>query len=176
VLCADGSDQNFLASENIQDMDALVTVTNDEETNILVSLLGKRRGVKKAITKVDRLSYYHLMSTIGIHRIVSPRLSAINSILQHIRRGRILSDITLKGDQAEAIEAVALASSNIVGSPLKSMSFPKEALLAAIISDQEIIIPTGESVVQPGDRIVVFAKRTAIPKIEEFLAVKLELD
>jgi len=176
VLCADGSDQNFLTSENIQDMDALVTVTDDEETNILVSLFGKRRGVKKAITKVDRLSYYHLMSTIGIHRIVSPRLSAINSILQHIRRGRILSDITLKGDQAEAIEAVALASSNIVGKPLKSISFPKEALLAAIIQDQEIIIPSGESIVHPGDRVVIFAKRMAIPKIEKFLTVKLELD
>jgi len=174
VLCADGSDQNFLASENIQDMDAVVTVTDDEETNILVSLLSKRRGVQKAITKVDRLSYFNLMSTLGIHRIVSPRLSAINSILQHIRRGKILSDISLKGEHAEVIEAVALETSNVVGKPLKKISFPKGALLASIITKQEIIIPTGDSVVHTGDRIIIFAKQQAISKIEKFLTVKLD--
>ncbi len=174
VLCADGSDQNILAAENIQDMDAVVTVTDDEETNILISLLGKRWGVQKAITKVDRFSYFNLMSTIGIHRIVSPRLSAINSILQHIRKGKIVSDITLKGEQAEVIEAVALETSSIVGKPLKKIAFPKEALLASIITKEEIIIPSGDSIVNPGDRVIIFAKRTAVPKIEKFLTVKLE--
>ncbi len=174
VLCADGSDQNILTDENIQDMSAVVTVTDDEETNILVSMLSKQRGVSKAITKVDRFSYFNLMSTIGIHRIVSPRLSAINSILQYIRKGEVLSDITLKGEQAEVIEAVALETSEIVGKPLKSISFPKEALLAGIITEKEIIIPSGDSVVNPGDRIIIFAKREAVPKIEKFLTVKLE--
>jgi trk system potassium uptake protein TrkA len=174
VLCADGSDQNILTAENIQDMNAVVTVTDDEETNILVSMLSKQKGVSKAITKVDRFSYFNLMSTIGIHRIVSPRLSAINSILQHIRKGKILSDITLKGEQAEVIEAVALETSEIVGKPLKSISFPKEALLAGIITEKEVIIPSGDSVVNPGDRIIIFAKRQAVPKIEKFLTVKLE--
>jgi trk system potassium uptake protein TrkA len=174
VLCADGSDQNFLTAENIQDMNAVVTVTDNEETNILVSLLAKRRGVRMAITKVDRLSYLNLISTIGIHRIVSPRLSAINSILQHIRRGKILSDITLKGEQAEVIEAVALETSGIVGKPLREISFPREAILASIITEQEIIIPSGESIVKPGDKIIIFARRQAVPKIEKFLTVKLE--
>ena len=174
VLCADGSDQNILTAENIQDMNAVVTVTDDEETNILVSMLSKQKGVSKAITKVDRFSYFNLMSTLGIHRIVSPRLSAINSILQHIRKGKVLSDITLKGEQAEVIEAVALETSDIVGKPLKDISFPKEALLAAIITEKEIIIPSGNSVVNPGDRIIIFAKRQAVPKIEKFLSVKLE--
>jgi trk system potassium uptake protein TrkA len=174
VLCADGSDQKILTAENIQDMNAVVSVTDNEETNILVSLLSKRRGVRKAITKVDRLGYYSLMSTIGIHRIVSPRLSAVNSILQHIRRGKILSDITLRGEQAEVIEAVALETSGIVGKPLRKISFPKEAILTSIITGQDIEIPAGDSVVRPGDRIIIFAKRQAIPKIEKFLTVKLE--
>ena len=174
VLCADGSDQNILTAENIQDMDAVVTVTDDEETNILVSILSKQRGVSKAITKVDRFSYFNLMSSLGIHRIVSPRLSAINSILQHIRKGKVLSDITLKGEQAEVIEAVALETSDIVGKSLKNISFPRGALLASIITEEEIIIPSGNSVVNPGDRIIIFAKRQAVPKIEKFLTVKLE--
>ena len=154
-------------------MDAVVTVTDDQETNILVSLHSKRRGVRKAITKVDRLSYLSLMSAMGIRRIVSPGLSAINSILQHIRRGKILSDITLKGEQAEVIEAVALEKSGIVGKPLRKIAFPKEALLASIITEREITIPSGDSVVRPGDRIIIFAKRQFIPKIENFLTIKM---
>ena len=174
VLCADGSDQNVLAEENFQQMNAVVSVTDDEETNILISMLAKHMGVPKAITKVDRLTYFKLLSTVGVHRIVSPRLSAVNSILQHIRKGKILSDITLKGEQAEVIDAVALETTDIVGKPLKKISFPKGTLLASIITDNDIIIPTGDSVVNPGDRIIIFAKRQSIPKIEKFLTVKLE--
>jgi len=174
VLCADASDQNVLAGENIQQMNAVVSVTDDEETNILISMLAKQLGVPKAITKVDRLAYFKLMSTVGIHRIVSPRLSAINSILQHIRKGRILSDITLKGEQAEVIDAVALETTDIVGKPLRKIAFPQGSLLACIITQDKIIIPTGDSVVNPGDRIIIFAKRQVIPKVEKFLTVKLE--
>jgi trk system potassium uptake protein TrkA len=174
VLNGDGSDQEILREENIQDMDAVVTVTDNEETNILVSLLCKRMGAKKAITKVNRFSYFNLLSTIGVNLIVSPRLSAINTILQHIRRGKILSAVTIKGEQAEVIEAVALETSDIVGRPLRHLSFPKGALLAAIIHGDDIIIPSGLSVVEPGDRIIIFANRNAVPKIEKFLTVKLE--
>ena len=174
VLHGDGSDQGILREENIQDMDAVVTVTDNEETNILVSLLCKRMGVGKAITKISRFSYFHLLSTIGVNLIVSPRLSAINTILQHIRRGKILSAVSIKGEQAEVIEAMAMETSDIVGKPLKRLSFPKGALLAAIIRKDDIIIPSGESVVKPGDRIIIFANRKAIPKIEKFLMVKLE--
>jgi trk system potassium uptake protein TrkA len=174
VLNGDGSDQDILREENIQEMDAVVTVTDNEETNILVSLLCKRMGVKKAITKVNRFSYFNLLSTIGVNLIVSPRLSAINTILQHIRRGKILSAITIKGEQAEVIEAVALETSDIVGKSLKRLSFPKGALLAAIIHQDDIIIPSGESVIEPGDRIIIFANKNAVSKIEKFLMVKLE--
>ena len=174
VLCGDGSDHEILREENIQDMDVVVTVTDNEETNILASLLCKRMGAKKAITKISRFSYFHLLSTIGVNLIVSPRLSAINTILQHIRRGKILSAITIKGEQAEVIEAVALETSDIVGKPLKRLSFPKGALLAAIIRKDKIIIPSGESVVDPGDKIIIFANRNVVPKIEKILMVKLE--
>jgi trk system potassium uptake protein TrkA len=174
VLNGDGSDQDILREENIQEMDAVVTVTDNEETNILVSLLCKRMGAKKAITKVNRFSYFNLLSTIGVNLIVSPRLSAINTILQHIRRGKILSAITIKGEQAEVIEAVALETSDIVGKSLKRLSFPKGALLAAIIRQDDIIIPSGNSVIEPGDRIIIFANKNAVSKIEKFLMVKLE--
>jgi len=155
-------------------MDVVITLTDDEQTNILVSLLAKRMGARKTITKISKFSYFPLMSTIGIEQVVSTRLSAINTILQHIRRGKVLSDISIKSEQAEVMEVVALETSDIVGKPLKNISFPKGALVVSIIRNDNVIIPSGESVIEPDDRIIIFATRKAVPKIEKILTVKLE--
>ena len=155
-------------------MDLVVTVTGDEETNILASLLAKRLGATKAITQIDKFSYFPLMSTIGIEQVVSPRLSAINSILQHIRRGKVLSAISIKGEAGEVMEALALPTSDIVSKPLKKISFPKGAMVAGIIRGETIIIPDGDSVIEPDDRIIIFATRKAVRGVEKMLAVKLE--
>jgi trk system potassium uptake protein len=174
VLCGDGSDQALLAEENIQDIDVVIALTNNEETNILTSLLAKRLGAKKSITKISKFSYFPLMKAIGIEQVVSTRLSAINTILQHIRRGKVLSAISIKGEQAEVMEALALETSDIVDKPLKQISFPKGAIVVGIIHIDEIIIPSGDSVIRPEDRVIIFARRQAIPKVEKILSVKLE--
>jgi trk system potassium uptake protein TrkA len=165
VLSGDGSDQELLSEENIQDIDIV---------NILASLLAKRMGARKTITRISKFSYFPLTNAIGIEQVVSPRLSAINSILQHIRKGKVLSAISIKGEQAEVIEAVALETSDIVEKHLREISFPKGAMVAGIIRKDTIIIPTGESIIQPGDRVIIFARKEAIPKIEKILSVKLE--
>ena len=131
-------------------------------------------GARKTVTKIDKFSYFPLMSVIGLEQVVSPRLSAINSILQHVRRGKVLSAISIKGEQAEVMEAVALETSDIVGKPLRKISFPKGALVTGIIRKEEVIIPSGDSVIEPEDRIIIFSMKTAVPKIEKILAVKLE--
>jgi trk system potassium uptake protein TrkA len=174
VLCGDGSDQRLLLEENVGEMDLVVTMTRDEETNILTSLLSKRLGARKSITRISKFSYFPLMSTIGLEQVVSPRLSAINTILQHIRRGKILSAIAIKGEAGEVMEAVAMETSAIVSKPLKKLRFPKGAILAGIIRGEEIIIPSGDSLVQPGDRTIIFARRDAVPGVEKLLSVKLE--
>ena len=174
VLCGDGSDQVLLAEENIQDIEAVITLTNNEETNILASLLAKRMGAKKSIAKISKFSYFPLMKAIGIEKVVSTRLSAINTILRHIRRGKVLSDLSIKGEQAEIMEALALERSKIVNIPLKQISFPKGAIVAGIIRKDDIIIPTGDSVIRPGNRVIIFARRRAIPKVEKLLSVKPE--
>jgi trk system potassium uptake protein TrkA len=174
VLHGDGSDQSLLVEENIHDTDLVVTLTSDEETNIPASLLAKRLGAAKTITQINKFSYFSLMSTIGIEQVVSPRLSAINSILQHIRRGKVLSAISIKGEEGEVMEALALPTSDIVAKPLKKIAFPKGAMVAGIIRQETIIIPTGESIIEPDDRIIIFATREAIPGVEKILAVKLE--
>jgi trk system potassium uptake protein TrkA len=174
VLHGDGSDQGLLSEENISEIDVAVTLTNDEETNIVASLLARRMGVRKSITQISKFSYLPLMSTIGIEQVVSPRLSAINTILQHIRRGKVLSAISIKGEQAEVLEAIALETSDIVSKPLKRVAFPKGAMLAGIVRKENIIIPTGETVVEPEDHIIIFARKEAVPGVEKLLSVKLE--
>jgi trk system potassium uptake protein TrkA len=174
VLHGDGSDKELLNEEHIQDIDVVITLTNDEETNILTSLLAKQMGAGKTIVKINKFSYLPLMSTIGLQQVVSPRLSAINTILQHIRRGKVLSAISIKGEQAEIMEAVAMETSDIVEKPLKNIKFPKGSIVAGIIRKDNFIIPSGETVIKPNDRIILFTVRDAISKIEKILAVKLE--
>jgi len=174
ILQGDGSDQGLLQEENIQDMDVVITLTGDEETNILTSLLAKRMGAQKTVTRISRFSYFPLVSAIGLEHIISPRRAAINTMLQYVRRGQVLSAMALKGEEAEVLEAVALETSDVVGKPLQNVPFPKGALVVAIIRGDEVIIPTGNSVIQPHDRIIIFSTRQGIPRVEKALMVKLE--
>jgi trk system potassium uptake protein TrkA len=174
VLQGDGSDQELLQEENIQDMDVVVTMTGDEETNILTSLLAKQMGAHKTVTRISRFIYFPLVSAIGLEHVVSPRRAAINTMLQYLRRGQVLAAIALKGEEAEVLEAVALETSDVVGKPLGDVPFPKGALVVAIIRADEVIIPTGDSVILPHDRVIIFSTRQGIPQVEKALMVKLE--
>jgi trk system potassium uptake protein TrkA len=174
VINGDGSDRALLQEENIVHCDFMVAITGDEESNILISLLAKGMGAKKTITAISKFSYIPLVSAIGIDRVVSSRLSAVRAILQYIRKGKIISVAPLKGEHAEAIEAEALETSKIVNVPLSKVNFPKGALLGAIVRDGEIIIPRGDSVVEPKDRLIIFTLRETVPKLEKLLTVRLE--
>lgn len=174
VINGDGTDQDLLREENIRDVDFMIALTGDEESNILMALLAKELGARKTITRVSKLSYIPLVSALNIDTVVSPRLSAVRAILQYIRRGKIISVAPLKGEHAEAIEAEALETSEIVHKPLATVPFPKGALLGAIVRGEEIIIPRGDSVVQPQDRLIIFTLRKVVPKLEKLLTVKLE--
>lgn len=174
VINGDGSDKTLLQEENISDCDFMVAVTGDEDSNVLMSILAKGLGAKKTITRISKLSYIPLVSALGIDTVVSPRLSAIRAILQHIRKGKIISVAPLKGGHAEAIEAEALESSDLVNLPLSKVKFPKGSLVGAIVRNDEIIIPLGDSVIKPKDRLIIFTLRKEVPKLEKLLTVKLE--
>jgi len=174
VIHGDGTDKDLLQEENVNGVDFMVAITNDEENNILISLLAKALGAKKMITRINKLSYISLVSAIGIDTVVSSRLSAVKAILRYIRRGRIISVAPLKGEHAEAIEAEALETSDIVNVPLAKVKFPKGTLVGAIIRGEEIIIPRGDSIIKPGDRLIILALQEALPKLEKLLTVKLD--
>ena len=174
VINGDGTDKDLLQEENAHDADFMVAVTGDEESNVLISLLAKGLGAKKNITRINKLSYIPLVSAIGIDTVVSSRLSAIRAILQHIRQGKIISVAPLKGEQAEAIEAEALETSDIVGRPLSRVKFPKGALVGAVVRGEDIVIARGDTVIEPKDRLIIFAVQEVIPKLQKLLTVKLD--
>jgi trk system potassium uptake protein TrkA len=174
VLNGDGTDRDFLMEENVADVDIMVVLTADDESNVLISLLGKALGAKKTVTRIGKLGYIPLVSAIGIDTVVSPRLSAIRTILQYIRKGKVICVAPLKGEGAEAIEFEALETSDIVNTPLYKVKFPKGAIVGAIVRGEEVIIPRGHNMIKPHDHLIIFALKEAIPKLEKLFTVKLE--
>ncbi len=174
VIRGDGTDRELLREENAGDMDLLISVTGDEESNVLISLLGKDLGAKKTITRVSKLSYMPVVSALGLDTVINPRMTAVREILHYIRKGRIISVAPLREEQAEAMEAEALETSDIVNVPLSKVRFPRGAIVGAVIRGEEIIIPRGSTVIRPRDRLIIFASQKVIPQLEKLLTVKLE--
>jgi trk system potassium uptake protein TrkA len=174
VLHYGGDIEEIISEEYVDNTDLFIAVTDDEEENILLSLLAKQKGAKKVIALIQNMTYTQLVSKIGIDLVINPNLCAINRILHYIRKGKVLSVASFYDKNAEAIEAVALETSDIVNRPLRSIKFPKDAVIGAIIRGSELIVPNGNSIILPGDRVVIFALSTAVGRVEKMLTVKLE--
>ena len=174
VLMGDSTDQDILREENIQDMDMVMAVTGDEETNILTCLLAKSLGAKSTVTRVNNFGYMPLIEPIGIDYLVCPRLSAINSLLHYIRRGRVISSVSIKGEEAEALEAIAHEDSPIVGKAIKDLGFPRGCLVLCFQRGDEVVIPRGDTVIRPKDQLIIISTRQNIPKVEKVLTTKVE--
>lgn len=169
ILHGDGSDRQLLEEENVQDVDLFIAVSNNEELNIMSSLLAKRMGAKKVITLVNRTDYIQLANNLGIEVVISPRLITASTILRYVRRGDILSLTAIAEDMAEIIEAKVSSRSRFLGKPLSELGFPKQALVGAVIREGKVFIPSGRDIIEPEDRLVIFALREAINQVEEFL-------
>ena len=167
-------DQDILEEANVGQTETVVAVTNDDETNILSSLLAKKFGAKRVITLINNASYEGLVGSIGIDVTVSPRNITVSKILQHVRRGRIHSVHTLREDFGELIEAEALQTSELVGPPLREAKLPPGVLIGAIVRDGVTIFPSGGTVIEAGDRVVLFAAADVIRKVEKMFSVQLE--
>lgn len=165
------TDVQSLAAEGLGEADLVVAASENEEANILASLLAKRRGVRRALCVVNRPAYVSLVPSLGIDACVSPRLSTSSAILRYVRRGGVLSMATVEENDAEVVELLIEPSVGWLGQPLKALSFPTGAILGAVVRGTEAIIPTGDTVLEPGDRAVVFALPEAIVAVEEFFGV-----
>jgi trk system potassium uptake protein TrkA len=175
VLKGDPTDENLLLEENIRDCDVFVAVMSEAETNVMAALNAKRLGAHRVVALTDRLAYVPIIENAGVDAVVSPRALAIGTILHHIRKGKVKAVIPYgHAAQAEMIEFEALQTSQAVGRPLKEVVFPAGAIVGALIRDGEAVIPGGNDMILPGDDVFVFADKSAIPKLERLMAVRLE--
>jgi len=167
VIHADGTDEDVLAEENIDGVGAFLALTGHDEDNIIASLLARRMGAKKVIALINRLSYLPMAQRLGINTTVSPRLAAVDRILQFVRKGRVISVTTFREEEAEAIELMAAAGSKYIGKRLKELRFPRGAIVGAIArSNGEVLVPRGEATVQEGDRVLIFSLESTVPLLE----------
>lgn len=167
VVHADGTDQAVLEEENVEGVDAFLALTSDDEDNVLAAMLARRLGARKVVALVNRLSYLPLAARLGVHTALSPRLAAVDRILQYVRRGRVLSVTTLREEAAEAIELVAGEGSRLVGRRLRDLHFPRGSIVGAIVGpDGEAHVPRGDIQVRPGDRVIFFALASVVPKLQ----------
>ncbi|MBU4484089.1 NAD-binding protein, partial [bacterium] len=173
VLNESATERHFLEQENIGSMDAFISVTGDDEDNILSTLLAKSLGVPWSVTLSNQLSYVPLMSSIGIDVVVNPRLIATSEILHFVRRGKVLSVAALKED-IEIIEVEALESSDIVGKPLSKIKWPSSTIVLCVEHEGGIIVPSGDTTINPNDKILLLAHYNDVAKLEKMLTVKLE--
>ncbi|MBN2060030.1 MAG: Trk system potassium transporter TrkA [Deltaproteobacteria bacterium] len=174
VLQGDGTRQDLLREEHIEDTDFFIAVTNDEEANILGALLAKQLGAKNVISLIRKIDYIPLVTRFGIDGVINPRHAAISRILHFIRKGKIISATPIRDEKAEVFEFIALETSDITNRPLKDIRFPKGTIVGAIVRGKEIIIPDGASVILAGDHVVIFTPHSAIPQLQSLLTVKLE--
>jgi len=174
VLNGDGLDNDLLEEASVSVTETVVSVTDDDEVNVLSSLLAKRMGASRAVTLINRPSYEPLVSNLGIDVVVSPRQTTVSSILQHVRRGRIRSVHTLREGFGEVIEAEALETSSLIGKPIRDIDLPHGVLIGAIVRGQEVILPRGATVLKTKDRLILMVASEAIKQVEKLFAVRLE--
>ena len=168
VLNFDGLEADVLLEEGIEKTDLIITVTDSDAINILASLLAKHHGAKKCITKINRHDFIPLLGKLGIDVALSPREVAADMILRFVRRGSIVSVTTILGSDAEVIELKVPDRPKFKDAALKSLHFPKGAIVGAIVRDRHVFIPSGETTLQPDDNLIIFFTKEAIQHVEAF--------
>ncbi|WP_339547086.1 Trk system potassium transporter TrkA [Pseudomonas sp. RA_35y_Pfl2_P32] len=159
VLQGSASDRDLLLEENIADADIFLALTNDDEANIMSSLLAKRLGAKKVMTIINNPAYVDLIQGGDIDIAISPQLATIGTLLAHVRRGDIVSVHSLRRGAAEAIEAIAHGdekSSKVIGKAIENIALPPGTTIGAIIRDEEVLIAHDDTVIEAGDHVILF--------------------
>ncbi|MGI6450691.1 MAG: Trk system potassium transporter TrkA [Desulfitobacteriia bacterium] len=167
VFCGDGTDVDLLNQEGISEADAVICLTSDDKLNLLLALLAKELGSKKTVVRVGRTEYIPLLEKVGVDVIVSPRLITAGVILSQVRRGKFVAISLLEGAKAQAMEVIVSQETTIKNRKLKDVGFPRDCIVGAVVRDGDVFIPNGQSILQDGDRAIIFALSTAISKVED---------
>ncbi len=168
VLQGDSSEMSFFNKEEIAEADVLVAATEDDRTNIIAAVMGKSLGTRIIISQITNNAYTYVYDTTGIEKYVNPYLITAYQILRFTRKGDVLSLSHLKEEYAEVIELVVPKSCRVAGKKVLDASFPKGMLIGTIVRDGLVIVPDGDTVIEPGDDLIIFTLTNISQKVESF--------
>ena len=175
VLHGDGLDYDLLAEANIHTADAILSVTDDDKTNLLSAVRGKTAGCEMAISLINDPTLIPLMTPLEIDAHLNPRATTVSSILRHVRHGRVSQVYSIGDAEAEVIEAQVLSTSPMSGTEIKEIGLPEGTIIGAIKRGEEYLKPNGRTKISNGDVVVIFAISKDIPELEKLLQVSIDL-
>ena len=177
VLMGSATDKALLEEENIDTIDVFCAVTNDDETNIMSSMLAKRLGARKVMTLINKAAYVDLVQGGVIDIAISPQQTTIGSLLTHVRRGDMVNVHSLRRGAAEAIEAIAHGdklTSKVVGRTISDIDLPKGTTIGAIVRGDQVIITNEDVMVESDDHVILFVvDKRRISEVERLFQVGL---
>lgn len=159
VLHGSASDRDLLLEENIEDTDVFCALTNDDEANIMASMLAKRLGVRTVMTLINNPAYVDLVQGGAIDIAISPQQATIGALLTHVRRGDVAAVHSLRRGAAEAIEAVAHghpSTSKVVGRTIEEIDLPPGTTIGAVIRNETVLIAHDDVLIENDDHVVLF--------------------
>ncbi len=174
VLNGDGLNAELLSEAGIERSDAILALTDDDKTNILVSVRGKAAGCKMAICLVNDPTLVPILATLEIDAFINPRATTVSSILRHIRHGRVRGVYSIGDAEAEVIEAQVLSTSPIAGSAIRDIEFPEGVLIGAVMKGDTVHKPKGSTRIDEGDVIALFSMAADVPEVERLLQVSID--
>lgn len=174
VLHGSALDEEILREADVEQADTIVALTNDDQVNILSSVMAKRLGCQRALALINNSGYSSFLRSLGIDAHVNPRTITVSKVLQHVRRGRIRAVHSVRDGMAEVLEADALDTSPLVGKPLRELDLGGGLRIGAIYRNGKVIIPRGATQIQANDRIVIFALAERVRQVEQMFRVSFE--
>ena len=174
VLHGDGMDMDLLMEAAIDRADAVLTVTDDDKTNLLAAVRAKQAGCPMAIALVNDPTLAPLMGPLDIDAYINPRATTVSSILRHIRHGKVRAIYSIGDSEAELIEAQVLSTSLIAGKLVREVAFPEGVLVGGVMKGDQMLKPTGDLRLEAGDVIALFCMAGDVPEVERLLQVSVE--
>ena len=175
IICGDSLDPAIIKEARLGQGETYIAATNNDEVNILSSLLAKRLGASHTVALINLPVFIPLFNSLDLEGVVSPPMLTVSSILQEVRSGQIEHIHSIIEEFGEIISFEALKSSSIVGKPLKKIKLPKDVSIGAIVKpNNNILPPKGLTVIEAGDKVVMFVPVKSLKKVEELLSVNLD--
>lgn len=173
IINGDGMDQDLLLSENLSEMDSFISLTGRDEDNLIASLFAANNNVKNVITKITRDNYNDIAKTVGINSIISPKSATAYKIIKYVRTLKSKRECCIENiykicnEKAEAIEFIIGDNTKNKNEKLKNINFNKDSLVATIVRNNKIIIPTGDESLKVNDRVIIVTKNKKLLNIND---------